>query len=293
MNAMLVLTNASAGSADHEHLDRALAVLRESADVEVVGTGEDGELESALDRRDGRTLVVAGGDGSLHLTISRLHERGELDQTVVGLLPLGTGNDFARSTRIPLDVEDAARVIAAGHVRDVDLIADDRDHLVVNNVHLGIGADASRYGARWKQRLGRLGYPIGVLQAAFADPYRLRGHRRRRGGGRRAAQPARGLDRQRGDRGRGTGTQPRRRPRRRPAGRAGRARHGGLAAHHLRRRPGPGAPSPAPDVERRLGTRVEVSGQPVHVSADGEVEGPITHREWRLLRNAMNVILPG
>lgn len=39
---MLVLTNAGAGSSDHRHLDRALAVLRRSADVEVVQTGEDG-----------------------------------------------------------------------------------------------------------------------------------------------------------------------------------------------------------------------------------------------------------
>ncbi len=293
MNAMLVLTNASAGSADQEQLDRALAVLRESADVEVVGTGEDGELEAALDRRDGRTLVVAGGDGSLHLTVSRLHERGDLAEAVLGLLPLGTGNDFARGTRIPLDVEDAARVIAAGHVRDVDLIADDRDRVVVNNVHLGIGADASRYGARWKQRLGRVGYPIGVLQAAFADPYRLRvtvddevvadgqhsllevsiGNGATVGGGL-ALNPGADPDDGRLDVlvARATGAW------RRVTYGVDLAR-----ARHPQHR----------DVEHRLATRVEVSGQPVHVSADGEIEGPITRREWRLLRNAMNVILPG
>ena len=171
---MLVLTNAGAGSSDQDRVDRALAILRRSAEVEVARTGEDGGLEAALDRRQGRTLVVAGGDGSLHLTVSRLYARGELADTVIGLLPLGTGNDFARGTQIPLDVEEAARVVAAGQVRDVDLILDDRDQPVVNNVHLGIGADASRYGARWKKRVGRVGYPIGLLQAAFARPYRLR-----------------------------------------------------------------------------------------------------------------------
>ena len=155
-------------------LQRALAVLRAGAEVEVAQTEEDGALRAALDRRDNRTLVVAGGDGSLHLTVSQLFKRGELGDTVLGLLPLGTGNDFARGTEIPLDVEDAARVIIARHVRGVDLIVDGDDQVVVNNVHLGIGADASRYGARWKQRLGRVGYPIGLVQAAFADPYRLR-----------------------------------------------------------------------------------------------------------------------
>ncbi|GAA3713181.1 lipid kinase YegS [Microlunatus aurantiacus] len=292
MDALLVLTNAAAGSADRDHLDRALAVLRGSAEVEVVRTGEDGALDAALDGRDGRTLVVAGGDGSLHLTVARLHERRELDDTVLGLLPMGTGNDFARSNRIPLDVEDAARVVAARHVRDVDLICDDGDRVVVNNVHLGIGADASRYGARWKKRVGRVGYPIGLLQAAFSDPYRLRvtvddevvadgehgllevsiGNGATVGGGL-ALNPDADPDDGRLDVlvARATGAW------RRVTYGVDLAR-----ARHPRHR----------DVEHRLASRVEVSGQPVHLSADGEIEGPITRREWRLLRNAMNVILP-
>lgn len=289
---MLVLSNADAGPSDRQQLDRALAVLRAAAEVEVVSTGEDGALDAALDRRRGRTLVVAGGDGSLHLTVAKLHTRQELPETVIGLLPLGTGNDFARGTRIPLDVEDAARVVVARHVRDVDLIADDEGRVVVNNVHLGIGADASRYGARWKKRLGRVGYPLGVLQAAFADPYRLRvtiddevvadgrhsllevsiGNGATVGGGL-ALNPGADPDDGRLDVlvARATGAW------RRITYGVDLAR-----ARHPRHR----------DVEHRLATRVVVTGQPVHLSADGEIEGPITRREWTLLRNAMNVILP-
>ena len=289
---MLVLTNAGAGSSDQEHLDRALAVLRRSADVEVVQTGADGELDAALDRSQGRTVVVAGGDGSLHLTVSRLYARGELSDTVLGLLPLGTGNDFARGTQIPLEVEEAARVIVAGHARDLDLIVDDPDHLVVNNVHLGIGADASRYGARWKKRVGRVGYPIGLLQAAFADPYRLRvtvddevvadgehrllevsiGNGATVGGGL-ALNPGADPDDGRLDV-----------LVARASGAWRRVTYGVDLARgrHPQHR----------DVVHRLATRVEVSGEPVHLSADGEIAGPITQREWRLLRDAMNMILP-
>ncbi len=292
MDALLVLTNAAAGSSDADHLDRALAVLRDGAEVEVVRTGADGALDAALDRRDGRTLVVAGGDGSLHLTVARVHDRQELADAVLGLLPLGTGNDFARGTGIPLDVEAAARVVLDHRVRDVDLIADDAGQVVVNNVHLGIGADASRYGARWKERLGRVGYPLGVLQAAFADPYRLRvtvddevvndgqhsvlevsiGNGATVGGGL-ALNPGADPDDGRLDVlvARATGAW------RRVTYGVDLAR-----ARHPQHR----------DVEHRLATRVAISGQPVHVSGDGEIEGPITRREWRLLRNAMNVILP-
>ena len=82
---------------------------------------------------------------------------------VIALLPMGTGNDFARAMDIPLDIEEAARVVLEGEVRPVDLIVDDTGQVVVNNVHVGAGAQASRRGARWKDaaRLdrGRQGQP--------------------------------------------------------------------------------------------------------------------------------------
>lgn len=224
--------------------------------------------------------------------VSRLHERGELSDIVLGLLPLGTGNDFARGTRIPLDIDEAARVIVARHVRDLDLIIDDADHLVVNNVHLGIGADASRSGARWKKRLGRIGYPLGVLQAAGKDPYRLRvtvddevvadgehgvlevsiGNGATVGGGL-ALNPDADPDDGRLDV-----------LVAKASGAWRRVTYGVDLARgrHPQHR----------DVVHRSATRVEVSGEAVHLSADGEIDGPITRREWRLLRNAMNVNLP-
>ena len=292
MDALLVLTNAAAGSADAKTLERALAVLRSGTDVEVVQTGDDSGLQAALDHRDGRTLVVAGGDGSLHLTVSQLYERGELSDTVLGLLPLGTGNDFARGAAIPLDTEAAAQVIMARQVRHVDVIIDSEDQVVVNNVHLGIGADASRYGVRWKRRLGRLGYPIGLLQAAFADPYRLSvtvddevvchdrpvlevsiGNGATVGGGL-ALNPGADPDDGRLDVLVAFAS-----------GRWRRLTYGVdlFRGRHPQRR----------DVEHRQATRVEVSGQPFHLSADGEITGPVTSGEWRLARNAMRMILPG
>ncbi|MDN5762039.1 MAG: diacylglycerol kinase [Microlunatus sp.] len=291
-HALFVLTNAQAGSEDREQLHRAEAVLRTGAEVEVKATSGPDELDSALDQADGRTVVVAGGDGSLHLIASRLYERGELAGTVLGLIPLGTGNDFARGTGVPLDVEAAARVLLARNVEDLDLIVDDLGHITVNNVHLGIGADASRYGARWKDRLGRVGYPIGLLQAAFADPYRLRvvvddeivvdreqpllevslGNGATVGGGL-ALNPGAEPDNGRIDVlvAKATGL-----PRRLSYG------VDLFRGRHPQRR----------DVVRRPGHHIQVSGDPVYLSADGEIAGPVTAREWRLLRNAVRVILP-
>jgi len=157
VDPLLVITNADAGTADDEALRSALEILRKRASVDVQATSQPGELDGVLQRAGSRRIVVAGGDGSLHAVVSALHRRHELDDAVVGLLPMGTGNDFARTLGVPLDPEEAALVIVSGEPRPMDLIVDELGEIVVNNVHVGAGAQASRRGARWKERLGRVG----------------------------------------------------------------------------------------------------------------------------------------
>jgi len=181
VDPLLVITNSDAGTSDEETLGRALTVLRERVSVEVVGTSNPGELDGALTRAGSRRIVVAGGDGSFHAVVAALYRRNDLAGTVLGLLPLGTGNDFARGNDIPLDVEEAARVVLEGKVAPMDLIVDEVGEVVVNSVHAGAGAQASRRGARWKTRLhaiglgkanlGKLGYPIGAALAAVKPPF--------------------------------------------------------------------------------------------------------------------------
>jgi diacylglycerol kinase (ATP) len=180
VDPLLVITNDDAGTAHDDALESALGILREKCSVDVQSTSQPGQLDGVLQRAGSRRIVVAGGDGSLHAVVAALYRRHELDHKVVGLLPMGTGNDFARSLDIPLDVEEAARVVLDGEVRPMDLIVDELGEIVVNNVHVGAGAQASRRGVRWKERLhkvgvgrvnlGRLGYPIGAVQAAFQPP---------------------------------------------------------------------------------------------------------------------------
>jgi diacylglycerol kinase (ATP) len=180
VDPLLVITNDDAGTADDEALRSALAILRSHCSVEVQSTSKPGELDGVLQRAGSRRIVVAGGDGSLHAVIAALYRRHDLAGTVIGLLPMGTGNDFARTLDIPLDLDEAAELVVSGEVRPMDLIVDELGEIVVNNVHVGAGAQASRRGARWKERLGsvgfgkvnlgKLGYPIGALMSAFQPP---------------------------------------------------------------------------------------------------------------------------
>jgi diacylglycerol kinase (ATP) len=177
---LLLITNSEAGGARHADLEVALGVLREDADVEVATTDNPGELDGVLHRAGCRSIVVAGGDGSLHAVVNALHRRHELSERTLGLIPLGTGNDFARALDIPLDAAEAAAALLAGKPRRMDLIVDELGGVVVNSVHAGASAQASRRGARWKERLGPygfgiLGYPIGALLSSVKPPFvRLR-----------------------------------------------------------------------------------------------------------------------
>jgi diacylglycerol kinase (ATP) len=293
VDPLLLITNSDAGTNDAENVDEALAVLREAADVEVCSTSNQGELDGVLHRRGGRRLVVAGGDGSLHAVVAALHRRNQLAGTVLGLIPLGTGNDFARGAGIPLDPEEAARLVVAGQVRPVDLIVDCAGEVVVNNVHIGVGAQASRKAARWKRRLGRPGYGVGAALASVNPPFvRLRievdgavvadldrpilqaslGNGSHVGGGTELTPEADPED--------GTvdvmvsfavG----------PLSRFGYVLGLRKGEHHQR-----------DDVLYLRGSTVSVSGQSFYCSADGELYGPERNRTWRVERGAFSMSLP-
>lgn len=303
MDSLLVIANGGAGTSDQETLDTALTILREEFSVEVVETSSPDDLDSVLGEPEPRPVVVAGGDGSLHAVVDALHRHGHLDRAVIGLLPLGTGNDFAQTMQIPLEISDAAQVLIDGTPRPVDLITDDQDQVVVNNVHVGAGAQAARRGARWKERLGsiglgkvnlgKLGYPIGALQASFMPPtikvqILIDGDEVNR-----ADQPTLMVAIGNGASvGGGAELTPDADPEDGtldvmissaigPLARIGYALHVAKAEHRER-----------DDVAYLRGREVAISGDEFYSSADGEIAGPLTSRTWTLHREAYSMILP-
>lgn len=173
---LLVVTNVSAGGT--QRVETALAVLDAAAgvDVAVATCTEPGDLDRALDGLDGRTLVVAGGDGSVHTTVATLRRRGELQGVgPLGLLPMGTGNDLARTLGVPLGPEAAARALLRAQPRELDLLVDDAGGVVVNVVHAGVGAEAAARAGALKSGLGKAAYPLGgVVAGATATGWDLR-----------------------------------------------------------------------------------------------------------------------
>ena len=111
---------------------------------------------------DGHDLiVVGGGDGSVSSVAGVLAGSG----AVLGVLPLGTANDFARTMGIPFELGKACATIAHGGVSPVDLgLAG--DHHFVNVASMGLGsAVAEAIFPRLKCAVGSLAYPYAAVRA--------------------------------------------------------------------------------------------------------------------------------
>ncbi len=118
-----------------------------------------------------RTLILGGGDGSVSSVVDFLTHH----EVVLGLLPLGTANDFARTLGIPDDVEAACDAIANGKVVDVDLgIAGDNYYVNVASAGLSVGATQAL--SPWiKKRAGALAYPVAAVKAFLThEPFSAR-----------------------------------------------------------------------------------------------------------------------
>jgi YegS/Rv2252/BmrU family lipid kinase len=170
MEPLLVITNAAAGSAEEDAVDAALRVLRPATDVAVLATEDLDALRAAVRDRDGRRIVAVGGDGSLHAAVQALFDLDALDPAVpLGLIPLGTGNDFARTVGVPLDPAAAATALLTGTPRVLDLAVDESSTVMVNAAHVGIGAEAGRRAHAWKPALGAAAYPLGSVAAGAVE----------------------------------------------------------------------------------------------------------------------------
>lgn len=95
-------------------------------------------------------IVAAGGDGTLNAVASQL-----LNQSIpLGILPLGTFNYVARVLSIPLDIIQAALVIATGKTRDTH-VAKINDQIYLNNASLGLYPLFIKKRELYNQKFGR------------------------------------------------------------------------------------------------------------------------------------------
>ena len=114
-------------------------------------------------------VVVGGGDGTMNAAAPGLIETG----LPLGILPLGTANDLARTLGIPEDLDAAARIITEGRTRRID-VGEVNGRPFFNVASIGLSAELALSLTReTKRRFGRLGYLIAALRVlSRAKPFR-------------------------------------------------------------------------------------------------------------------------
>jgi diacylglycerol kinase (ATP) len=173
-------------------LSQALTLL-EQASVKVarvlsIATLDTLPPQGAVWQEQGMTLAIAaGGDGVVGGVITHLAASG----LPLGILPLGTANDIARSLRIPQNLPQAVEVIAQGHTQPIDIgvarpaaqaprqaqqepaltsKVPQKQACFAHALTVGLNVQFARIATNvaTRQRFGRLAYPVAALEALRA-----------------------------------------------------------------------------------------------------------------------------
>lgn len=137
--------------------------------VERFETPEEVSADIARRRHEADLVIVCGGDGTINSAAKGVLATG----LPMGILPMGTANDLARTLAIPDDLLKAADIIVAGNQRRIDL-GEVNGHPFFNVASLGLSADLARgLTPEAKKRWGKLGYGLAAIRVlASARPFR-------------------------------------------------------------------------------------------------------------------------
>lgn len=148
-----VIVNAGSGSVLEGETDRTLTerfiALGVRANVHLAKSGEEIlSLAKAAAESDADIIVAGGGDGTISAVATEASRSGK----TLGVLPLGTLNNFSKDLNIPQDLKAAIKIIADGHTSTIDL-AEVNDRIFINNSSIGLYPRIVRKRVK-QQRLG-------------------------------------------------------------------------------------------------------------------------------------------
>lgn len=165
---LLVVNPAAAGGRVGRQWPAIRARLRsvglDAPEVLTEAPGHATVLAAGAVGRGERLVVAAGGDGTICEVVQGLQDAGG---ATLGVLPLGTGNDAARTLGVPLRLEAAARALLEGATRRVDLIRAG-DRVVLNAIGIGLLGAINVNAARIKVVRGISAYLAAAAGTLFS-----------------------------------------------------------------------------------------------------------------------------
>jgi YegS/Rv2252/BmrU family lipid kinase len=147
-------------------------------DVHTEAAGHATELVREALRGGAERIVAIGGDGTVNEVINGFFDDGKAfaPHASFALIPFGTGGDFRRTLGIPLETLDAAKLIAANHVRTIDIGRLDyvstagakAVRMFANIASFGVSGVVDRLVNESGKKLGRLSFALATARATWA-----------------------------------------------------------------------------------------------------------------------------
>jgi diacylglycerol kinase (ATP) len=169
MKSRLIVNPVAGSDEGAEHLPVINARLRAMVDhLDIVMTTGEGDATRAASQAvvEGYgTIFVAGGDGTLNQALNGVASvPGGLARTIIGVIPIGTGNDFARAIGFADDIDDTLDLLASSTPAAIDVGVVNGHHFL--NVSAGgfIAEVSDAVDVRMKSVAGRIAYLIGGAQ---------------------------------------------------------------------------------------------------------------------------------
>lgn len=155
--------------------DRLRAAGWSLEEVRSEAPGHAVELAARAARSGAALVLAAGGDGTANEVANGLARCGALGSVALGLVPLGTANDFAACLGVPLDVDRAVELLLAGRRRRVDA-GQVNDRWFLNVAGVGFDAEVARWvNGRRKWVRGTSMYVAGIFRTlAHYRPAQMR-----------------------------------------------------------------------------------------------------------------------
>ena len=156
--------NPVSGDGTHADAVERLLSARGFAVSRTEGPGDALELGRAAGEARVSEVAVAGGDGTVNEVVRGIDKAGAFDRVTLGIVPVGTGNNFAGQLGIT-DLDTAFNVIEEGERRWIDLGEAD-GHAFVNSCVAGLTSDSSsKTDPGMKDRLGVVAYVVTTLKS--------------------------------------------------------------------------------------------------------------------------------
>lgn len=168
-----IIFNKQSGSSDNTTQQQVLnSFKRHQVEPQVYFCGGDQSLEHLVQKAiaaGSETIVAAGGDGTISAIVNEILQHKNIR---LGVLPLGTFNNFAKTLGIPLEIDQAVNTLILGNTIQID-VGEVNGHVFINNSGIGVYPSIVRH-REWLQGQGkskRLALFFSVLRALFYCPF--------------------------------------------------------------------------------------------------------------------------